>query len=45
MPGLPGKISSKFDLETSVYERTDGDREGSHLFDVMWGAREHPRNR
>lgn len=45
MPGLPGKRSSKFDSETSVYERTGGDSEGSHLFDAMWGEREHPRNR
>jgi len=38
MPGLPGKRSSKFALETSVYERTGGDSEGSHLFHAIGGV-------
>jgi hypothetical protein len=45
MPGLPGKRSSKFDSETSVYERTGGDSEGSHLLNATGVEREHPRNR
>jgi hypothetical protein len=34
MLGLPGKRSSKFDSETSVYERNGSDSEGSHLFEA-----------